>query len=121
MLDPKTILKLAKYDGESKTEEEEDKILLANNARRLTPDEWMDLPESMVQKGGELYPYWPCRLKTPGGLLARGGYYGDWRGVDAGQYPYSRLGVLGVPLDNKPHKHQFVRPPAKCACGAEKR
>lgn len=64
---------------------------------------------------------WRYQSRSFTGLLVRGGYrfLGDGRFVFAGVGPSDRYGVLGV--RRTPHKHKFVKQPAKCECGEEKR
>lgn len=93
------IEKLKSYDkDEGLTLDEEEKFLEEKSMRRLTPDEMLDNCQ-----GKEYDEFMPCRLKTPGGLLVRGGGWlvgGDYRrGVYADVLPGGRLGVLGVKKD----------------------
>ena len=59
-----------------------------------------------------------CPLRIAHGLLVRGDGLVR-RGVDAYYGPGGgRFGVLYV-IDEKPHKHKWVKQPRKCECGRE--
>lgn len=110
------IVPLVEYDNDQgKNQADTEAILKKNGVEYLTPNEWIDLDDATLKA---LETYRPCRLRTPHGLVVRGGGFGGCRFVLGYGGLSSRFGVVGV--RRKKHTHKFVKQKAKCKCGVEK-
>lgn len=88
--------------------------------RLMTASEFFQIPEEQYM--AEVYSHLPLRIEN--GLLARsvddfGFGYNNRRYVVAVGQPSNRFGVLYI-INEKPHKHEFVKQKDKCECGEER-
>lgn len=105
------------YISETEMTKDEAEAYRKDGKRLITASEFFKIPKEQYDE--EVRPHTPLRIEN--GLLVRGVvycYFGG-RGVFAFCGPDDRFRVLLV--EDKAHKHRWVKQLMKCECGEEKK